>query len=107
MKLVGRILGWLLLLAAVGTLGYDLSRTMEGQGFQFSPLGQIWFDLHVPSLNLVQAVIERYIWAPLWDPVIAGLLQWPALPVFLIPGLILVLLCRRPRQRRRRWFRRS
>ena len=40
--------------------------------------------------------------ADIWDPVIAGFLRWPALPVFLIPGLVLLVLCRRPRRRRRR-----
>ena len=102
-KLVGRILGWLLLLAALGALGYDLAQLYHGAGFGLSPLGQIWFDIDAPSLNLVQAVVERYIWPPLWDPGITTLLLWPGVLVFLVPGLLLVVLCRRPR--RKRWFR--
>ena len=103
MRFVGRLVGWLLLLAALASLGYDLAQTMKGQGFKLSPLGQLWFDLHPGSRNLIQAVIERYLWPPLWDSGMAPLLQWPALPVFLVPGLILAVLCRRPRPRRR-WF---
>ncbi len=95
MRLFGRILGWLFLLAALATLGYDLARLAGSQGFSFSPLGQVWYNLHSSSLNLIQAIVERYIWEPLWDPVIATLLLWPALFVFLVPGLLLVVLCRR------------
>ena len=95
MRIFGLIVGWLFLLGALAALGYDLAKLARGEGFAFSPLGQLWFDLHAGSLNLVQAVVQRYIWDALWDPAITSILLLPALPVFLVPGLILVLLCRR------------
>ena len=95
MRIVGLALGWIFLLGALGALGYDLARLARGEGFGFSPLGQLWFALDPGSLNGLQAGVERYVWEPLWDPGIVTVLQLPALPLFLVPGLILVLLCRR------------
>ena len=103
MRIVGLTLGWLFLLGALAALGYDLARLARGEGFGLSPLGQLWFELDVSSLNLVQAVIERYVWEPVWDPGITTILFLPALPLFLVPGLVLVFFCRRrgaPSQRR-------
>ena len=105
MRTFGYIFGGLLIALALVTLGYDLYRLSAGLGRGFSPLGQIWFDLHPGSLNLVQAVIERYVWQPLWDPGIATILQWPAVLDFAVPGAVIILLSYpwyNPR-RRRRW----
>jgi len=104
---VGRLLGWLLVLAALASLAYDLVRVAQGGAFLLSPLGQIWFSIDSGSLNLSQAVIERYVWPPLWDPAILWILQLPAVFVFLLAGLLLLLLLGRSRRRfgRRRWFR--
>ena len=107
MRLFGRILGWLLILAALGSLAFDLNRLANGEVFYLSPLGQVWFTLDPGSLNLLQAIVERYIWQRLWGPPgIATVLLLPAVAVFLVPGLILLLLSyRRPGPRR--WFRRT
>ena len=40
--------------------------------------GQVWFNIHVASLNLMQALVQRFLHPLLWDPVIATMLQWPA-----------------------------
>lgn len=96
---VGRLLGWLLVLAAFASLVYDLIRVAQGGAFRLSPLGQIWFAIDPGSLNLSQAVVERYIWPPLWDPVILWVLQLPAALVFLLPGLLLLLSLGRSRRR--------
>ena len=107
MRLFARIFGWLLVLAALGCLAFDLSRLADGEAFTLSPLGQVWFTLDPGSLNLLQAVVERYISPRLWGPPgIANLLLLPAVAVFLVPGLILVLLSHR-RRGPRRWFRRT
>lgn len=105
MRSFGYIIGGLFIAAALVALGFDLYRLSAGLGSGFSPLGQIWFDLHPGSLNLVQAVIERYIWEPLWEPGIATILQWPAFLDFLVPGALILALSYpwfNPR-RRRRW----
>ena len=43
-------------------------------------------------------MIERYIWAALWDPVLIGLLQWPAAAVFGGLGALLLGLGFLPRR---------
>ena len=85
MRIALRAVGLLFLLATVLVLCFDLA---DG-GVSFEPLGALWYSLNAGSLNLVQAVIERYIWEPLWDPVLIAVLQWPAAPTFGVLGALL------------------
>ena len=43
------------------------------------------------SLNLVQAVVQRYLLPALWDPVLVTLLLLPAWIVVGVPGLLFYL----------------
>ena len=91
MRIFTRLLGVAFLVAAALVLGVDLSAAGGGGGAGggLRPLGALWYDLDPGSLNLVQAVIERYIWEPLWDPLLITVLQWPAVAVFGVLGLAL------------------
>jgi hypothetical protein len=40
-------------------------------------LGELWFQLHPFSLNLTQAVVQRYLHPGLWDAVLLPLLFQP------------------------------
>jgi hypothetical protein len=67
---------------------------------QWAPLalGQLWYDLNRSSLNLVQAVVQRYLHPYLWDPIIVTVLLWWAFAVLMVLGvLILALSGRRTR----------
>ena len=86
MRYVVRVIGLLFVFAALGVLVVDLTRTVEGAGVSLMPLGQLWYALDRGSLNLVQAVIERYVWVVLWDPLLLTVLQWPAAVVFAVLG---------------------
>ncbi|MEQ9642017.1 MAG: hypothetical protein RIM84_18485 [Alphaproteobacteria bacterium] len=55
--------------------------------------GELWFRLDVESLNLVQAVTQRYLAPWLWDPAIVTLLQWPAWLVASIPAALAAVVC--------------
>jgi|TARA_R110002072_G_scaffold121684_5_gene255852 hypothetical protein len=92
MRLILRLLGFLFVAAALMVLGLDVWRWLMTKSFAFRPLGQVWFDLSPGSLNLVQAVIERYIWEPLYNPVLLTLLQQKASLVFAVLGLLLLWL---------------
>jgi len=90
MKTVARLLGLFFLVTALLVLGADLAAAGRGDDGQIMPLGALWYDLHPASLNLVQAVIERYVWEPLWDPVLLSVLRLPAALVFGVLGLLLI-----------------
>ncbi len=88
-----RILAWLggaLTAAAVLALVYELTAALQAGEWRIVPAGEIWFTLHTASLNLVQAIVQRYLHPFLWDPVISGFLQWPLWASFGGPGIALL-----------------
>ncbi len=97
--IVGRLLGWFFLFCALVLLGWDAVSSYSSGAWGFAVLGQRWFEvdqaLGSASLNILQAGIERRISVGLWDNVMAPMLLWPAVLVFLVPGLVLTLLFRR------------
>ena len=100
---MGRIIGWVLVAAALVLFGAGAFASLEAGADQGMALGRIWFGLDAASLNLAQAVVQRYLHPSLWDPAIITLLRWPGWLVSGVPGVALIVLFRR-RTRRRRWF---
>lgn len=100
MRRVGFLLGCLLVLAALAVLAWDLYDLAASGSLALTKLGRVWAALDTTSLQLLQAGVERHLSVWLWDAVIAPLLQWPALPVFALPGLLLLWLCRPRRERK-------
>ena len=102
--IVGRVLGWFLLFCALVLLGWDAVSSLEAGTWGFAVLGQRWYEIDqafdMATLNTLQAGIERNISVDLWDNVMAPVLLWPAVLVFAVPGLVLVLLFRRWRSPR-------
>jgi hypothetical protein len=99
---VGRWIGWLALLGGLAVLVRDLVAWADTGHFAPIVLGQLWFNLAPASLNLAQAVIQRYIFPALWDPGITTLLFCWAAPLFIGLGLVLIALFRRRDRGRRR-----
>lgn len=96
--IVCRALGWLLLALAIAALAFEgVNWLMTGEWRIFAA-GELWFTLDPVSLNLVQAVTQRYLHPALWDPVAIELLQWPAWVIFGAPAILLLVLCRRRRR---------
>ena len=62
-------------------------------------LGQLWYQLDRSSLNLVQAVIQRYIHPFLWDPIIVTILLSWAFAVLMILGVLLLAVFRKRARR--------
>jgi len=93
--LVGRAFGWMLIIAAIAVLAGDISAWADTGALTFTATGELWFTLHSGSLNLLQAITQRYIFPALWDPIFVTVLLWPAFAVFGVPGLILSYTCRR------------
>lgn len=95
-----RIVGGILLAVALVALGGDALASFEQGRLAVAALGELWFRLDPGSLNLMQAVVQRYLWPGLWDPVIVAILRLPAVAVFGVPGIVLLVLARLPRRRR-------
>lgn len=76
LKSLVRLVGFVLVLFGIA-LGVALVAVIVmGRGGDL--LGQVWFDTHLQSLNLSQAITQRYIHPALWDPGIVTLLGWPS-----------------------------
>jgi len=92
--IICRVIGSILLLAAIAAAGYEAFTAFEAGSWRSIALGEIWFKLHAASLNGAQAGIQRYISPFLWEPVITTVLLWPGWAVFGVPGAVLLWFCR-------------
>ncbi len=100
--IIGRVIGWILVIAGIGILARDIVVWTQVGSLIFVTTGELWFALHNGSLNLVQAITQRYIFPQLWDPIFVTVLLWPAFLVIGVPGLVLsYAFRRRPRIRRK------
>ena len=86
-------LGWLFVLATFGAGAWEVFAPAAKGGVALRPLGALWYWIDPGSLNLAQAVVERYILPELWDPAIVTLLQQPAVLVFAVTAFVLLALC--------------
>jgi hypothetical protein len=93
--IVGRVIGWIVFLAGAAVLARDLMVWLDTKAWAPIALGQLWYQLARPSLNLTQAIIQRYVLAYLWDPIIVSILLRPAFAVLMVLGILLILLFRR------------
>jgi len=93
--IVGRIIGWILVVTAIVILIGDIIAWIDTGALAFAATGELWFTLHNGSLNLLQAITQRYIFPALWDPIFVTVLLWPAFLVIGVPGLILSYALRR------------
>lgn len=101
--MVGRVLAWILLLLALIAAGHDGLTYLRTGSYSPTELGALWYMVDRGSLNLVQAVIERYVHPFLWQDVIFPLLAWPAWLVLGGFAVILgILFSSRARKRKRR-----
>lgn len=105
-----KVIGQVFLVLAAAVLGAGVWLWLAGQDL-LQPLGRVWFTAHAASLNLLQAVVQRYIYADLWDAAFVPFLLLPAwnalavlfLALAVIGGIFLAL----GRRRRRRYSFRS
>jgi hypothetical protein len=101
--MIGRVVAWILILVAGAVLAREAYLFLDTGSYASIAVGQLWYDIHRGSLNLVQAGLERHVHPFLWDPLLFTLLQWPATLVFGIPGVVLLLATRSPKKKKRKW----
>ena len=100
--IVGRLIGWVILLAALAVEGRDLLGWYDTGRYHAVALGELWFQLDRDSLLLAQPAIQRYLAPWLWDPVLTSVLLFPAALTIAVLGCLLIGLFRRRDRKRRR-----
>jgi len=85
-------IGVAFIILAIGVGGYELAGLAVSGRYSPATLGETWFALDVGSLNLVQAVIQRFLHPGLWDPIIVWLLRWPLWSLLGGPGIALAMI---------------
>jgi hypothetical protein len=86
-----RALGWVLLALAVGAVVYDGLNWWSDGAFRLLALGELWSRVDLASLNALQQDVSGALWTQLLVPI----LKVPALPTFVIGGVIFLWLGRR------------
>ena len=87
-----RVLGMLLLLLAALALLDDWRFVDGALRYRPTALGARWHGWDAASLNLTQAIVERYVLPQLWTYVLLPLLLAPAWMVAVIIGAMLIAL---------------
>jgi hypothetical protein len=90
-----RFIGFWIIAGGFIALVYDGTKSIAGNALSFTPVGQIWYNIHPTSLQLLQPAIERHVAAWLWESVIQNILTAPAWLVLGIIGAVLMLIGRK------------
>ncbi len=95
-----RVLGYVAVVAAFAAGFWDLWQSVKTDSMVLTPLGELWYRVSVDSLNLTQAVTQRYIHPAIWDPGIVYFLKLPSFMALLIFAALVLLIAQliyRPR----------
>ena len=92
--LIIRLIGWIFVIAALIILLIELRFWFTSGEWHLNPIGQLWYQLHAESLNIAQAIIQRYLHPSIWDPWIVAILLTPGWPTFSTIGAVIIILCR-------------
>ncbi|BBK44636.1 hypothetical protein STVA_46560 [Allostella vacuolata] len=101
--ILGRLLGWLMLAAAIVVTGRDLLNYWYRGAWTFVSAGELWTQIHPESVQALQPAVQRQVFAfypEIWDRAFVPVLGLPAAALLAGLGLVLVLLFRRRRPRR-------
>jgi hypothetical protein len=98
MRLVLRVLGTWLIGLAVVLIVIDGTKSLGANALVTTPFGDAWRTVHAHSLEAVRAFLDTRFFSSLLDAVFAAILAYPAFAVVGVPGIILALMGRKPRQ---------
>ena len=83
-----RIIGLVLLSAALLFAAADLWLTAATYGARAITMGNLWALISVRSMNLVENLITRHVWSPIWEVGIWPILVVPAWSFFGVLGFL-------------------
>lgn len=94
-----RLLAMICLCVAVIMAVQDGARSVAASAVTLKPLGISWYEISPDTLNLSQAVIQRFLLPAIWDPFMIWVLNQPG---FAVMGILALLLYVAGHKRRRR-----
>lgn len=94
-----RFLATVSLAVAVILAVVDATRSIAASDLVLTPLGTSWYSASAETLNLAQAVVQRYVHPAVWDPGIVSILTLPGFAVFFALALIFYVIGRKPARR--------
>jgi hypothetical protein len=98
-RFVFRALALFALAVAVVMAVLDATRSIGASHLMLTPLGESWYSVSPETLNLSQALIQRYTLPMLWDPVMIWILNLPGFVVFAVLAALLYAIGRKPKRR--------
>ncbi len=69
----------------------DGARSVAASAVVLKPLGVSWFETSPDTLNLAQAIIQRYLLPVIWDPFAIWVLNQPGFAVMAVLSLLLYI----------------
>ena len=69
----------------------DGARSVAASAVVLKPLGVSWFETSPDTLNLAQAIIQRYLLPVIWDPFVIWVLNQPGFAVMAVLSLLLYI----------------
>ncbi len=90
-----RGLGWLLLALALGAVVYDCLNWWSEGAFHLLAVGEIWSRLDLGSFDAVEKGLRSVLSGILWTDLLSPVLKTPALPTFVVMGVLCLWLSRR------------
>ena len=97
--IIFRLLALALWVCAALALAMDIWIMTDTGVFAPKALAEWWQTFHSQSLTLMQSVIERYVWSPLWNPGVVTVISWPAFAVLAGFAFLLSIMSRKKPRR--------
>ena len=86
-----RLLAMISLSVAVIMAVLDGARSVAASAVSLKPLGISWFETSPDTLNLAQALVQRYLLPVIWDPFMIWVLNQPGFAVMGVLSLLLYI----------------
>lgn len=86
-----RAVGYLAVVGALFTGFWDLYQSVSQDRMVLTPLGQFWSEISPGTLNLTQAVIQRYVHPGVWEHGVFWFLKLPGFTALLIFATVVLL----------------
>tara|TARA_R110002126_G_scaffold258315_7_gene401272 strand:- start:850 stop:1170 length:321 start_codon:yes stop_codon:yes gene_type:complete len=104
MRFISKTLSLIFLAIAIIAAVVDALQSVAQGKLSLTPLGATWFNFHSDSLNLSQALIQRYVHPFVWDPIMQWILLQPTLIIFLVLSLIFYMISYKRKSAADRFF---